>query len=291
MGGDGGVIANQRKYLRSCAEAKTTEAEVVERDALIERTKFCSFSSQPLTEPIVACQLGLLYNKEALLNALIDKSLHDNNTNINTNTNTTNNNFNHIRGLRDVKDLKLTVNLNYSTSNDASMYICPITREEFNGLHSFVVIWSTGFVISEKALKEMGIGGLQADFGPFTSEDVVKLLPTSDEVPIILKKLNDNRENEKVSKKPKKRDRYEQSDSKSNIKEIDSDQIKIKTINNNKPSRINSAINVVSTASKVIDEQTQKSSVYKKLFHTDKDTLLSDRDLFMSVAGIRYTLK
>jgi len=287
MGGDGGVIANQRKYLRSCAEAKTTETEVVERDALIERTKFCSFSSQPLTEPIVACQLGLLYNKEALLNALIDKSLHDSN---NTNTNSMNNNFNHIRGLRDVKDLKLTINPNHSTSNDSSKYICPITREEFNGLHSFVVIWSTGFVISEKALKVMGIEGLQADFGPFTSDDVVKLLPSTDEVPTILKKLNEKRENEKLSKKSKKRDRSEQTDSKSNIKEIESDQIKVKAVNNNKPNRINSAINVVTTAIKAIDEQSQKSSVYKKLFHSDKDTSLSDRDLFMSVAGIRYTL-
>lgn len=60
------------------------------------------------------------------------------------------------------------------------MYLCPVTREGFDGSHPFVVIWSTGKVISMKALKEMGIEALQAEYGPFEDTDLVRLLPQSE---------------------------------------------------------------------------------------------------------------
>lgn len=39
--------------------------------------------------------------------------------------------------------------------------MCPVTLQEMNGSHAFVVLMSTGWVMAEKATKEVGIAGLQ----------------------------------------------------------------------------------------------------------------------------------
>lgn len=39
----------------------------------IYRWQHCSLTQQPLQKPIVACELGRLYNKESILQMLIDK--------------------------------------------------------------------------------------------------------------------------------------------------------------------------------------------------------------------------
>jgi hypothetical protein len=53
-------------------------------------------------------------------------------------------------------------------------YCCPITRVEMNGIHPFVVVWPTGHVLSEKALKEVGVPALQDEYGPFAEEDIIR---------------------------------------------------------------------------------------------------------------------
>lgn len=40
-------------------------------------------------------------------------------------------------------------------------YMCPVTLQEMNGSHAFVVLFSTGWVMTEKATKEVGLAGLQ----------------------------------------------------------------------------------------------------------------------------------
>lgn len=52
----------------------------------IIRTHHCALSGERLTEPIVACELGSMYNKEAVISALLDRTL--------------NVKFNYIRGLK-----------------------------------------------------------------------------------------------------------------------------------------------------------------------------------------------
>ena len=39
--------------------------------------------------------------------------------------------------------------------------MCPVTMQEMNGAHSFIVLFNTGWVMAEKATKEVGIAGLQ----------------------------------------------------------------------------------------------------------------------------------
>ncbi len=53
---------------------------------------------------------------------------------------------------------------------------CPVTQIDFNGIHRFVVIWASGHVISENAIKEVGITALSSDYGAFTEDDVIRFI-------------------------------------------------------------------------------------------------------------------
>jgi Rtf2 RING-finger len=75
----------------------------------------CAVSNEKLQLPIVTCELGYLYNKDAVLTALLERTL--------------NSTFAHLRGLKDLIELKVTLLLYYHTSaNSAPLHcrICPM---------------------------------------------------------------------------------------------------------------------------------------------------------------------
>ncbi len=274
----------------------------------------------------MCCELGFLYNKEAVINALLEKSLNPA--------------FSHIRGLKDIKTLNFTPNTNFSSEVDGeyhSKFICPITSVEFNGLLPFDVIWTTGVVLSDKAVREIGIAGLQADYGPFQAEDIVRLLPVegSEEAVSQRDRLLAKRRNNKKESKANKRAHVEESTAatatSSSSAEVGNGTVTAdgNNVNNNSSSKdgthhhqhhkkhkhnaaedtnattsngsssakpakaktnLSSSSQMVKSASTAIADQTSSSTVYKGLFHKDHEKDKYDRDLFMSVAGLRYTL-
>jgi hypothetical protein len=174
MGGDGGVVAAKRKYLDG---GGTKDPDAVSGDSKSTketqglRSRCCALSSETLRAPIVACEMGHLYNKEAVLRYMLDKK-----------TLTLPEAFFHLRNMRDVKEVHFTAAPSTGTSNDnMNISMCPVTGLEFNGMIPFVVIWSSGVVVSEKAVRELGVEALQVEYGPFKEgEDVVRLLPYTD---------------------------------------------------------------------------------------------------------------
>ncbi|CAM9112238.1 unnamed protein product, partial [Hapterophycus canaliculatus] len=119
--------------------------------------------------------------------------------------------FNHIRGLKDIVECKLTPNPAFGKEDRAfdgpepARYMCPVTLQEMNGSHSFVVLMSTGWVMAEKATKEVGISGLQEEYGPFTEDDVVRLAPTDEEREVVKRQLISKREQARLAKKASKK--------------------------------------------------------------------------------------
>ena len=101
---------------------------------------------------MVADELGALFNKDALLAALMARSLPPA--------------LGHISSLRHLIDLRLARNPNYAGQAAASAadfqpgngaeWACPVTGLELNGRYRFVALRRTGHVVSEKALKEVG---------------------------------------------------------------------------------------------------------------------------------------
>lgn len=56
------------------------------------------------------------------------------------------------------------------------------------------------------------------------------------------------------------------------------------------PVKLTTSNSVAKSAAKEIQQQNESSAIYQKLFHKDLEGDKKGRDLFMSVAGIRYTV-
>ena len=186
MGGDGGSTTNDRRFVAGTTNAKEVDGKK-ESSSLAqrqrERSSECTLSGSTLCEGIMACELGNLYDKESIIQALLSKTLPEA--------------LSHIRKLKDLRDVKFTSSQEVCTSlsktssigaisgdigstsgiQQRAQFVCPVTQQEFSGLSRFVLIWCTGWVLSEKAIKSLGVPALQDDFGPFTEDDLVALVP------------------------------------------------------------------------------------------------------------------
>ncbi|KAJ2751711.1 Replication termination factor 2 [Coemansia aciculifera] len=168
MGNDGGSIPRRNEMVRE----KKKDEKADRKNQAIAQNFFCALSKLPLQEPIVGDELGRLYNREAVLEYLLDRSAFGDGHSICDN----------IQSLKDVKTLKLTANPTTSkkpTSLDgqpAARFVCPITMKEMNGNSAFEFIWSCGCVFSEKARRELPDAStcIVCD-APFVDSDVVPI--------------------------------------------------------------------------------------------------------------------
>lgn len=152
MGCDGGSIPKRQELVK-----QKKKPEQKDRDAeLASKWKHCALSQERLRKPIVACPLGRLYNKEAIIKFLLDKDESGKRV------------AGHVRSLKDVVELKLTekqpedqVRSNRVEQSGQlvelaeSPYICPVVGLEMNGKYKFVYFRSCGCVLSERAIKEV----------------------------------------------------------------------------------------------------------------------------------------
>lgn len=153
MGNDGGSIPDRRDLVRSKPKAEQADKANQTR----ARWFSCALSKRPLREPIVSCALGKLYNKDALLEYLLDRGAYGDGEEI----------CGHIRSLKDVKNLTLTPNTtpsststatSSSTAEDAptrALFVCPLTLKEMTGAVPFVYISTCGCVFSQAGLKTL----------------------------------------------------------------------------------------------------------------------------------------
>lgn len=171
MGGDGGVIASNRKYMRGAgtadhtADASRSKAETdpaLQKEELARQMKTCAVSGQPLqlgTQPLVVCPYGRLYHKEAIVQALLERKQHEDGR------------IRHIRGLKDLHEVRF-----HLVDNKP---VCPIMGLELNGqVAAFVLVpgpTDAPNVVSERAIKEMGSKALETEYGPI--KDKVQLVP------------------------------------------------------------------------------------------------------------------
>jgi hypothetical protein len=109
---------------------------------------YCRLSQAKLQQPIVADQVGYLYNKDAMIEYLLERSKYEHGPA-------------YVKNLKDVKELRLVQNPGQSALTNAeetlnkSQWICPITGLEMNGMYKFFLVYTCGCVISERAIKSM----------------------------------------------------------------------------------------------------------------------------------------
>jgi Rtf2 RING-finger len=71
----------------------------------------------------------------------------------------------HIKIVQCCTTLQFTPNRAYDEaavgSAAVAQFVCPVTLLEFGGRYPFVAVRCTGYVLAEKAIKEVGLEGLQ----------------------------------------------------------------------------------------------------------------------------------
>ncbi|TIA73221.1 hypothetical protein E3P89_01280 [Wallemia ichthyophaga] len=203
MGADGGSFVYRSELVKTKKKPEVKNDEI----SRIAAWFYCALSKKLLKQPVVSCQLGKLYNKEAIVEFLLDKSVYGDGQKI----------CGHIRSLKDVQQLKLTSNPSFnqvlSRDSDSMLsnapFICPITLKEMNGKQRFVYLPKTGIVASDSGLKSMNKGsktGQCPESGiEYHVDELITLNPPPEEEEAMKEQLYATRLKQADSKKSKKR--------------------------------------------------------------------------------------
>lgn len=148
------------------------------------------------------CGLGRLYSKQNIIEQLLDREKQMPES------------CQHIKSLKDVRDLQLTPNPTYNKDEDkteglldvrSAPYICKLIGIEMSGKFRFVALWSCGCVFSERALIEIGAKICSLCQKPFTEADIVILNGTEEDVAAMRVKMESRSARRKADKKSSKK--------------------------------------------------------------------------------------
>ncbi|SPC62007.1 related to Protein C20orf43 [Ustilago sp. UG-2017b] len=226
MGNDGGSIAKRDELVRIKPSSEKVDPELL-RQSLYT---VCTLSRQPLTPPVASDPLGKLYNKDAVVQHLLSR--HATSSSSPSAPDPTP----HIRGLRDIVELKLTPNNLYrppspsSPASEGSVYpfMCPLSRKQMDGKQKFIYIASCGCAMSATGLKatvaaskgsdgkeeeyrpcpvcgkQFNAGGLAKGKQAEVGGDVVTINPSAEEEAEMRNVMEKRRAEEKAKKKKAK---------------------------------------------------------------------------------------
>jgi hypothetical protein len=188
-GNDGGSIPTRGEMVKIKKKSKQSDLAISRRLRWIT----CALSKQPLMQPIVADQLGNIYNKEEIIKCLIEKNMPQR--------------FNHIRTLKDVYEVNFIWNAKYDPSKPVQVSVdadisespfqCPVTAQPANGQHPFSLILTCGHVLSEKGLQQIESQNLTCFVCQkyFTKSDIFPLNPSESSQEKLRNKMNLQRSN------------------------------------------------------------------------------------------------
>ncbi|KAG8897803.1 hypothetical protein FRB99_007916 [Tulasnella sp. 403] len=158
----------------------------------------------PLREPVVSCALGKLYNKDAILEFLLDKSAYGDAPKI----------CGHIKSIKDITTLKLTPNPQSKAHiiltelvSGRGVFMCPLNLKEMNGSIPFVYLATCGHVFSAAGLK--AVAGTSGDEPcpkcgkTFGADDVRTLNPEGEELEKMRERMLAAKSATKTTKKRK----------------------------------------------------------------------------------------
>jgi len=203
-GGDGGSTGAESRscYLEMYLDRKPDKVNPAE-EQLAKFTQ-CHLSGQPLQPPCVVDELGNLFNKDALLQALLNKTLPPS--------------LSYISGLKSVVELKLAPNPykctaapkaagrgSHQPANNETEFCCPVTGVQFNGRFRFLVHRRSGHVLAEKAVKEVPAVVEELVGGPWGPEDWILVNPAGEQLEEMRVKLAAKLAAERAEKEKKAR--------------------------------------------------------------------------------------
>ncbi|CAJ1945237.1 unnamed protein product [Cylindrotheca closterium] len=223
MGGDGGVVAVNRRYMRGAGSADHTgdyakEGGHHEHNGL-EAMTTCHLTKLPLfsngsngssgsigstsSGPIVACVFGRLYQKEAAVEALLTRA--SSNGGGASLTSTTSVLGDHVRKMSDLHEVRFHQDTAATSSNTKKKGIvnltCPITGKALLGIIPAILLVpgkaGTPNVLSESAFDHLPKEELELEYGPIKQK--IRLAPP----PELLKQLQEEELENRLQKKSK----------------------------------------------------------------------------------------
>lgn len=189
MGCDGGTIPKRDELVRT----KKKKEQASKESTNAAKWNHCRLSQSELRKPIVADMAGNLYNKESVIEYLLDKSKFEKAPDC-------------IKSLKDVKELNLVANPSFNSNKSENggefsalnkpQWICPITGLEMNGTFKFYFLFSCGCVISERAFKTITSSNLRClkCEKTFSETDLFILNPNEEELQLNEKKMKARKE-------------------------------------------------------------------------------------------------
>lgn len=196
MGADGGTIPKRCELIQKKKKVEKIDKHV--KNATKWRN--CQLTQLPLKKPVIACRFGKLYNKEDVINSILNKTISKSAS------------ASHIKGPRDFVELKLTNNKDFKKGdvkgddyNDVNQteFICPITNIPMNGIQSFLVNWQCGCVYSEKAQQEVKSTICHVCGGPYDATKSVILNPEPEQLELYKLKWEAEKAEKLAAKKDK----------------------------------------------------------------------------------------
>ncbi|KAF5749526.1 protein RTF2 [Tripterygium wilfordii] len=178
-GGDGGATGAESRdcYLNMYAEKKPDKVDPNEQR--LSKWLNCGLSNEPLTEPCVIDRLGNIFNKQALVEALLGKKLPKE--------------FGYIKGLKDMINIKLSPIPSEVGERSDTRFQCPITGLEFNGKYKFFALRNCGHVLSAKALKEVKSSSCLVCHEEFKDSDRMVINGSDEEVAALRERMEEER--------------------------------------------------------------------------------------------------
>ncbi|RWS31316.1 hypothetical protein B4U80_00976 [Leptotrombidium deliense] len=268
MGCDGGTIPRRDELVKTKqkAEEKDKNADI------LAKWKYCALSCTLLQEPIVCCELGRLFNKEAIIEYLLNKDTTQNQI------------CAHIRNLKDVVTLNLTLKNDYKEKGadnggeyvdiQDSKYICPVVGLEMNGKYKFCFLRKCGCVLSERALKEVKSDVCHKCGANLDVDDVITINGTDEEVKVLRQKMEERRAFEKALKKAAKKRKNESSSTEVSSKEQKIDKDSQKEVSKPSTSTLKTSVKSILPDKARTDYSVAKdpttSETYKSIFTSHK---------------------
>ncbi|CAI5438135.1 unnamed protein product [Caenorhabditis angaria] len=263
MGADGGTIPKRCELVK-----KRTKKEKIDKHVK-NATKWrnCQLTQLPLKKPVIACRLGKLYNKEDVINAILNKTIAKSLS------------ASHIKGTKDFVELKLAENKDFKKDNvkgdeyddvNQTEFLCPITNSPMNGMHSFLVNWLCGCVYSEKAQQEVKSVNCHVCGGPYDATKIVILNPDDSQLELYKLKLEAERAEKKAAKSAKKAEAASVSAS-SSAEPSTSTDVQIEKKKNKDKKIVPEGLKKAEKRKIDIQSDPTKSDTYKKLFTSCED--------------------
>lgn len=161
MGNDGGSIPTRRELVKEAAR-NPTAAEIKESQSEQQAYQWSTdpISRQPLAAPVVSDATGKLYNKDTILEYLVEGARKEEAER-------------ETKGA--VKSLKDVVEVKFETDADTKAWKCPVTGDKLGAGSKAVYIVPCGHAFSASAIKEVsGEKCLTCD-AEYASNDIIPI--------------------------------------------------------------------------------------------------------------------